>query len=96
MEHLIQISIAMDDKSIAKQVEDSLVTKIHKDIYEKYFEKEWKSDRRIEFICHEEVKRLIEENKDEIINRAVEQIKRSVLKTNAFKEKFDDITGETE
>lgn len=91
MEHLIQISIAMDDKSIAKQVEDSLVTKIHKDIYEKYFENDWKSDRRIEYICHEEVKELIAENKDEIINRAVEQIKRSVLKTNSFNKQLEEI-----
>lgn len=91
MEHLLQISIAMDDKSIAKQVEDSLVTKIHKDIYDKYFENDWKSDRRIEFICHEEVKELIAENKDEIINRAVEQIKRSVLKTNSFNKQLEEI-----
>lgn len=91
MEHLIQISIAMDDKSIAKQVEDSLVTKIHKDIYEKYFENDWKSDRRIEHICHEEVKEFIAENKDEIINRAVEQIKRSVLKTNSFNKQLEEI-----
>lgn len=90
MEHLIQISIAMDDKSIAKQVEDSLVTKIHKDIYEKYFENDWKSDRRIEFICHQEVQEFIKENREEIIAKAVEQIKRSVLKTNAFKEQIDE------
>ena len=91
MEHLLQISIAMDDKSIAKQVEDSLVTKIHKDIYDKYFENDWKSDRRIEGICHEEVKKLIAENKDEIINRAVEQIKRSVLKTNSFNKQLEEL-----
>ena len=95
MEHLIQISIAMDDKSIAKQVEDSLVTKIHKDIYEKYFEKDWKSDRRIESICHEEVQEFIKENREEIITKAVEQIKRSVLNTKAFKEKFEETTDES-
>ena len=94
MEHLIQLSIAMDDKTIAKQVENRLVENIHKDIYKKYFEKDWKSDRRIEFICHQEVQEFIKENREEIITKAVEQIKRSVLKTNAFKEKFDEILGE--
>lgn len=96
MEHLIQISIAMDDETIAKQAENSLVEKIHKDIYEKYFESAWKSDSRIEFICHQEVQKLIKENREEIITKAVEQIKRSVIKTNAFKEKLEEITGETE
>ena len=94
MEHLIQLSIAMDDKTIAKQVENRLVENIHKDIYKKYFEKDWKSDRRIEFICHQDVQEFLKENREEIITKAVEQIKRSVLKTNAFKEKFDEILGE--
>lgn len=96
MEHLIQLSIAMDDKTIAKQVENRLVENIHNDIYKEYFEKDWKSDRRIEFICHQEVQEFIKENREEIITKAVEQIKRSVLKTNAFKEKFDEILGEEE
>ena len=95
MEHLIQLSIAMDDETIAKQVENRLVEKIHNDIYEKYFEKDWKSDRRIEFICHREVQECIKENREEIITKAVEQIKRSILKTNAFKEKFEEITDES-
>lgn len=94
MEHLIQISIAMDDKTIAKQVENRLVEKIHSDIYEQYFKDDWKSDRRIEYICHEEVQEFIKENREEIITKAVEQIKKSVLKTNAFKEKFKEITDE--
>lgn len=89
MEHLIQISINMDDKTIAKQVEDSLVEKIHNDIYDKYFNNGWKSDRRVEFICHQEVQEFIKENREEIITKAVEQIKRSVLKTNAFKEQLE-------
>ena len=91
MEHLIQISIAMDDKTIAKQVENSLVTQIHKDIYQKYFEKDWKNDKGIDYICRARVKEFIEENRDEIITKAVEQITRSVLKTKAFKEKFEEI-----
>lgn len=90
MEHLIQISIAMDDETIAKQVEDRTVKKIHNDIYKQYFESDWKSDKRIEFICHQEVQEFIKENREEIITKAVEQIKRSVLKTNAFKEKFEE------
>ena len=96
MEHLIQISIAMDDKTIAKQVEDSLVEKIHYDIYDKYFSSDWKSDRRIEFICHQEVQEFIKENREELITKAVEQIKRSILKTNAFKEKFEEIENESQ
>ena len=51
MEHLIQISIAMDDKTIAKQAEDSLVEKIHKDIYEKCFCSFQQIDFPVE-ICH--------------------------------------------
>ena len=82
----------MDDKTIAKQVENRLVEKIHNDIYKEYFEKDWKSDREIESICHQEVQEFIKENREEIITKAVEQIKRSVLKTNAFKEKFEEIT----
>ena len=92
MEHLIQLSIAMDDKTIAKQVENSLVIKIHNDIYEQYFKEDWKSDRKIEFICHQEVQEFIKQNREEIITKAVEQIKKSVLKTKAFKEKFEEIT----
>lgn len=95
MEHLIQLSIAMDDKTISKQVEDSLVEKIHYDIYDKYFNNDWKSDRRIEFICHQEVQEFIKENREEIITKAVEQVKRSILKTNAFKEKFEEIENES-
>ena len=91
MEHLIQISIAMDDKSIANQVENSLVTKIHNDIYDKYFENDWKSDKRIESICHEEVQKFMKENQEKIITMAVEQIKRSILKTNAFKEQLKEV-----
>ena len=95
MEHLIQISIAMDDKTIAKQVEDSLVEKIHYDIYDKYFNNDWKSDRRIEYICHQEVQEFIKENREEIITKAVEQVKRSILKTNAFKERIEEIENES-
>lgn len=96
MEHLIQISIAMDDKTIAKQVENSLVEKIHYDIYDKYFNNDWKSDRRIEFICHQEVQEFIKENREEIITKAVEQVKRSILKTNAFKERIEEIENESQ
>ena len=95
MEHLIQLSIVMDDKTVAKQVEDSLVKKIHSDIHEQYFKDDWKRDKKIEFICHQEVQNFIKENREEIITKAVEQIKRSVLKTNAFKEKFEEITDES-
>lgn len=95
MEHLIQISIAMDDKTIAKQAEDRLVKKIHDDIYEEYFKNVFKNYRKIESICHQEVQEFIKENREEIITKAVEQIKRSVLKTNAFKEKFEEITDES-
>jgi ribonuclease HII len=92
MEHLIQLSIAMDDKTIAKQVEDSLVKKLHNDIYGEYFKSGWNNDSRIESICHQEVQEFIKVNREEIITKAVEQIKKSVLKTNAFKEKLEDIT----
>lgn len=91
MEHLIQISIAMDDKTIAKQVENRLVEQIHNNIYEQYFNRDWRSDRGVDYICHEEVQKFIKENREEIITRAVEQIKKSVLKTNAFKEKFGEL-----
>lgn len=96
MEHLIQLSISMDDKTIAKQVENSLVEKIHYDIYDEYFKSDWKSDRRIESICHQEVQEFIKENREELITKAVEQIKRSILKTNAFKEKFEEIENESQ
>lgn len=90
MEHLIQISIAMDDETIAKQVEDRAVEKIHSDIYKEYFEKDWMGDRRIESIFHQDVQEFIKENREEIITKAAEQIKRSVLNTKAFKEKLEE------
>lgn len=96
MEHLIQISIAMDDKTIAKQVENSLVEKIHYDIYDEYFNNDWKRDKRIESICHQEVQEFIKENREELITKAVEQIKRSILKTNVFKERIEEIENESQ
>lgn len=97
MEHIIQFGVNIDDNAI----ENAVIASATKAIIEKVEESSrrgwYGQETKLESIMRSEVKRVIEENKDEILNKAIRDLVRNMSRTKAVKdavnatfEKFGD------
>lgn len=73
MQHLIQFTFDFEDDNIRKKIESGIekqiVSKIHNDIQKEYFTKRW-GDDPIANMVSAQVKQIVEDNKDLIIEKA--------------------------
>lgn len=70
MQHIIQFAFDFEDdrirKSIEQNIENQIVSNIESQLNKQYFEKRW-GDNPVESMVSESVKKIMRENKDEII-----------------------------
>lgn len=94
MEHIVQFAIGIDDEAIRNRITESaekqITESIKKDIERNIFRKEWNSinvdkNNPQEWV-KDMVKKVIEANKDQIIEAAVAELARNMAKTKAVKE----------
>jgi hypothetical protein len=96
MEHIVQFAIGIDDETIRKNVtaraEKEITESIRVDVERSMFNESLytfgeKLDKSVpkEWVC-DIVKKVIEDNKDRIIECAIEELARNMMKTKAVKE----------
>lgn len=96
MEHILQIAVGVDDEAIQKKIEDAAVREIQKQVdeYGKY--RYGYDSSKLTELFKEEIKKIIEVNKDVIIERAIDTLAKNIMKTKKVKSAVDAILNEVE
>ncbi len=97
MQHIIQFAFDFEDdkvrKSIEKNIENQIVSNIQKQIEKEYFEKRW-GENPIDILVSTQVKDMVEEHKDEIIERTASLLCERLLRKKGVKEQVLGIVEE--
>lgn len=94
MEHIIQFGVCIDEKKIIDSAVDMAGRKIIGSVGEKideYARSKWGEPSKLEELFAEEIRKLIELYKDEIIKAAIESATNRLVRSKAMKEAIDDI-----
>ena len=99
MEHVIQIAVGVDDAKIEKICEEAAAKQIIEDIRlaahgKKYYGGINDEPENLKELFKEEIEKCVEENKDKIIQLAVAEVTRGILRTKALKEAVGDLVDE--
>lgn len=99
MEHVIQIAVGVDDERIAKICEEAAAKQVIEDIRmaahgKKYYGGINDEPENLKELFKEEIEKCVEENKDKIIQLAVAEVSRGILRTKALKEAVGDLVDE--
>lgn len=93
MEHIIQFGVNIDDEAIIRQA-TNMASNAIVNLYRKEVD-EYSRRMRTDQIYRDEVKALIEENKEYIIDKAIKQLVLNLSKTKVVKDAVTNvITGE--
>lgn len=99
MEHIVQFAIGIDDEAIKNRVTDAaekqIIASIQNDVEKTIFNSGWntgKVDKNSpkEWV-KDAVKDVIEANKDQIIEAAVVELAKNMMKTKAVKEAIAEV-----
>lgn len=93
MEHIVQFAISIDDKTIQKRLEENA----YEDIINQLIEKAENGLKKLPqfynadqidwtYYVNEGIDRLVNENREQIIERAAELLKDSYVRTKAYRE----------
>lgn len=86
MEHVIQFGVTIDDDAIQRSVVESatkrIIDAVERDTKRGYYGQE----SYLYDLMKEEVKRVIDENKDRIIDKATKELAKNMSKTKAVRE----------
>lgn len=95
MEHIVNLSFAIDDGDIIERVIDSCVKesvrKVESIVKDTIDGGRYSSKERVIEITREEVAKVIERREDEIVDKAIEKIYQSVVRRASFKEKLAEV-----
>lgn len=91
MEHLIELSIAMNDKDIADRIKEMATQKIWNEIYNDYFRTQGWNEEKVKTIIEKQVKDILTENKDFIIETAIEKLTKKISMSKAFTEQKKEV-----
>lgn len=87
MEHIIQFGVSIDDKAIEERVVKSATDEVFNLVKKTAAGGSvWDSNSFIKELMKEEVKRLVDDNKAEIIANATKELARNMTNTKAVKE----------
>lgn len=100
MEHIIQFGVSIDDDKIEKMVmqkaADELMKQIKNETSE-FAKEDWVHQSKLKNLFKEEVKDVIERNKETIIEKVIKEIVTNMMKTKAIveaKQRIVDSVGE--
>ena len=102
MEHIIQLAISVEDEKIVKRVEqtaeeqiiDRITKKVEGIIYEKRFYGSDTSDEPLRRMVREQIEKVIEENKETILDAASKHLADKLARTKAAKAIVDSFKEE--
>lgn len=84
MEHIVQFGVTIDDDKIEKMIMDQASRECLKSINDsvsKFTKDSYYSDSRLSAMFKDEVKKVVAENKDQIISEVVKQVSTNLMKT---------------
>ena len=97
MQHIIQFAFDFEDdkvrKGIEKNIENQVISNIQDKIEEGYFKKRW-GENPIDELVSTQVKNIVEEHKDEIIERTASLLCEKLLRKKGVKEQILGIVEE--
>lgn len=100
MEHIVQISVNVDDNRIIQICEEAAAKQIIEDVKEyahgrTYYSKALnEKPENLKPLFVEEIRKVVDENKDEIIKLAVKELAYNMARTKAVKEAVGDMLNE--
>lgn len=96
MEHIIQFGVTIDESEIIKRVKEIAAQKVLEKVQKEIdsYTRGWSS--LLDEMFEKEVKRTIDENKDEIIKRSVDNLTKNMTRTKMVKEKMEKLLNEVE
>lgn len=93
MEHIIQFGVTIDEDKIVKMATDrasnAIIADIHKEIDE-YTKIRW-DESRLDRIFREECKKVVDENKEHILQEAIARLTYNLSKTKAVKAMIEEL-----
>lgn len=96
MEHILQFGVNIDDEKIAetaiKCATDALMKNMN-EILKKYTNR-WVGDSELDIMFRDEIKKILEENKDYIINESIKHLTANMVKTKAVRTAIDEVISE--
>lgn len=102
MEHIVQIAVNVDDNRIIQICEEAAAKQIIEDVKEyshgrTYYGKTLnEKPENLKPLFVEEIRKVVDENKDEIIKLAVKELANNMARTKAFKKAIDEMLNEEE
>ena len=92
MEHILQFGINIDDDHIIQLCENKAVQTVMNEVEKKANWRTGWGDTYLEGLFAEEVKKVVRERKDEIIEKAVEKAVERVASNKKFKELMERLS----
>lgn len=86
MEHILQFAINIDDERITAIAEDRAAKAVVQKVNDLAGYRSYYSDSYLQTRFNEEVKKVVDEHKDEIIEKAVEKTVAGITKTKKYTE----------
>lgn len=92
MEHIVNLSFGIDDSDIEKRVKDKILDETTKKVRDNLLKKSnyWgEGDNTIEKIARQEIEKIIQENKQDIINAATDRLYQYIVRSNKVPKKLE-------
>ena len=86
--HIISFSIDIGEERIRELVEKRAVEDVLKEV--KDFNSRYYGGDQVKALYREEIKKLIEENKDEVLEKAIDIVAKNMMRTKAVKELLEE------
>lgn len=93
MEHIVQFGITIDDNAIQNEIIRQAAKRVA-DKVDSITHRGYDGDSVLSKMAKTEIKKLIEDNKEEIINRAVKDLSANLTRTKAVREAVQKVVGE--
>lgn len=94
MEHILQFAVDIDDQAIIACVKERATQQAIYKIQDEISKYTRGYESKLDKIFREEVKKIIDSNKDEIIEKSIDQLAFNLAKTKAVKEAVNNLIGE--
>lgn len=99
MEHIVQFAINVDDERIKAICEESAAKQVIADIKEFSHGKSWSNElnrepKQLQDMFTEAIDKFIKDNAEVIIDKAVAEVSKNMMRTKKIQTAIDNIVGE--